>query len=94
MAVVVMPDHVHLVIASKDALLAKTMHSLKSFSAHAISQKCGHSGPVWQAGYHDKGIRDEDGLRAQVNYCLENPVRAGMVDDFHLYPYWWCRWEV
>ena len=94
MVAVVMPDHLHLVVACRDAPLSEIMHSLKSYSAHAINQKCVHSGQVWQAGYHDNGIRDEAGLRAQVSYCLQNPVRAGLVDDFHLYPYWWCRWEV
>jgi hypothetical protein len=29
-----------------------------------------------------------------VLYMLNNPVRAGLVEDFHDYPFWYCRWSV
>lgn len=89
LSVVVMPDHVHMVIGLRSVSLPAVMHAFKSYVAHAIRQR-----KIWQEGYHDRGIRDEAGLRSLVEYCLHNPVRAGLVEDFHRYPYWWCRWEV
>lgn len=86
---VVMPDHVHMVIGLRSVPLPAVMHAFKSYVAHVIRQR-----KIWQEGYHDRGIRDEAALHAQVEYCLHNPVRAGLVEDFHEYPYWWCRWEV
>jgi putative transposase len=88
-SVVVMPDHVHMVIGLRSVSLPAVMHAFKGYVAHAIRQR-----KIWQEGYHDRGIRDEPGLRSLVEYCLHNPVRAGLVEDFHKYPYWWCRWEV
>lgn len=89
MSVVVMPDHVHMVVGLRRTSLPAVMHSFKSYVAHAIRRR-----KIWQEGYHDRGIRDEEALHAQVEYCLHNPVRVGLVEDFHQYSYWWCRWEV
>jgi REP element-mobilizing transposase RayT len=93
-AVVVMPDHVHMVLGLGEFSLSQVMHRFKSYTSHAIAKAARTDGGIWQAGYHDRGIRDESALRAQVEYCLLNPVRAGLVVDFHDYPYWWCCWEV
>ena len=35
-----------------------------------------------------------ENLNEVVLYMLNNPVRAGLVKDFHDYPFWWCRWAV
>ena len=93
-AVVVMPDHMHLVLGLREFSLPHVMHRFKSYTSHAIAKAGKIDGGIWQAGYHDSGIRDESALRMQVEYCLLNPVRAGLVVDFHDYPYWWCCWEV
>jgi REP element-mobilizing transposase RayT len=93
-AIMVMPDHVHLVVELREHPLSQVVHSFKSHTAHAIKKLLDLSEPVWQAGYHDRGIRDEPALKASVEYCLHNPVRAGLVDDFHQYPHYWCRWPV
>ncbi|HSX65877.1 MAG TPA: transposase [Pseudoxanthomonas sp.] len=94
MAAVVMPDHVHLVAGLTTEPLATLMRSLKSYTAHEINRVLVRDGLVWQRGYHDRGIRDEEGIRAAVEYCVLNPVRAGLVDDFRQHPYWWCRWDI
>jgi len=93
-AVVVMPDHVHLAIGLGEFSLSQVMHRFKSYTSHAIAKAVETDGGIWQEGYHDRGIRDEPALRIQVEYCLLNPVRAGLVGDFHDYPYWWCCWDV
>ncbi len=93
-AIMVMPDHVHLVVELREHSLSQVMHSFKSHTAHAIKKSLRLSAPLWQAGYHDCGIRDELALKASVEYCLHNPVRAGLVDDFHQHPHYWCRWPV
>jgi hypothetical protein len=33
-------------------------------------------------------------MKEVILYVLNNPVRAGLVEDFHDYPHWCCRWEV
>ena len=91
---VVMPDHFHMVVRREDKSLSTVMHSLKGYSAKRINLACGRSGTVWQHGYHDHALRKDEDLNAIMLYCLNNPVRAGLVADFHLYPYWYCRYKV
>jgi putative transposase len=93
-ACVVMPDHVHAVMRLENAPLRHVMRSFKGYTGSRISQLLGSSGPVWQPAYHDHALRREESLRDAVVYCLSNPVRAGLVDDFHAYPYWYCRYDV
>ncbi|MBT8135506.1 MAG: hypothetical protein KJO54_00700, partial [Gammaproteobacteria bacterium] len=41
---------------------------------------------VWQAGFHDHAVRKEEDLESIGWYILENPVRAGLVDNYECYP--------
>lgn len=91
---VVMPDHFHMVAGCKDKSLSTVMHSLKGYSAKRINEACGRSGKVWQHGYHDHALRTDEDLKEIISYCLNNPVRAGLVADFHHYPFWYCRYKV
>ncbi len=93
-AAVVMPDHFHFVAALCDGSLSKIMHSLKSFTAKRINDLLNRQGRIWQPQYHDHAIRKEETLIDVVIYTLNNPVRAGLVKDFHDYPFWYCRWQV
>ncbi len=93
-AAVVMPDHVHCVAQLSVGSLAGVMQSFKRFSARQINQALQRTGPLWQAQYHDHALRRDEDHREVVRYCLHNPVRVGIVADFHDYPHWWCRWEV
>lgn len=67
------------------------MHALKGYSASRIHRECGKPGCIWQAGYHDRALRDDARVQDAVDYCLQNPVRAGLVEDFRDYPHTWCR---
>lgn len=109
-AAVVMPDHLHLVGQlgpglRRDAApttlpkmeasptLPKVLHTLKSYSAKRLTE-AGVTAPVWQDGYHDHGLRDDEDYRARIRYVIENPVRAGLVrraGDYScvILPEWW-----
>jgi REP element-mobilizing transposase RayT len=103
-AAVVMPDHLHLVgqlgeRSRQDAAptLANVMHTLKSYSANCLA-KTGVATPVWQEGYHDHGLRDDEDYRVRVRYVIQNPLRAGLVqrvEDFPhvVLPEWWSDSE-
>lgn len=92
-AAVVMPDHLHFVGELGESTLSQVMHSLKSFSARQLVA-AGVAPPVWQDGYHDHGLRDDEDYRLRVRYVLQNPVRAGLVLQVRDYPHlilpeWW-----
>ncbi len=93
-AAVIMPDHLHFVAGLKQVSLAQLMHSLKSYTAKKINVLLNRRGSLWQRHYHDHAIRQDEDLNEVVLYSLYNPVRAGLVKDFHDYPFWYCRWRV
>lgn len=90
-AVVVMPEHVHLVLSaliinSTPLLLSKILASIKSISARRINKLLGRKGHVWQEESFDHCIRSDEYLNAKMAYVLSNPVRKGLVKkprDYH-----------
>jgi hypothetical protein len=38
-------------------------------------------------------LRSEQAVDAAIGYCLQNPVRAGLVEDFREYPHAWSKWR-
>lgn len=91
---VVMPDHLHFIAQLCSGSLPELMRTLKSYTAREINQLLDRRGPLWQPQYHDHVIRKDEVLEEVTLYCLHNPVRAGLVQNFRNYPYWYCRWEV
>ena len=93
-AAVVMPDHLHFVAQLRTGTLSSLMQSFKGYTSREINRMLGRTGALWQPQYHDHAIRCDELLADVVLYCLNNPVRAGLVMDFHEYPYWYCRYNV
>jgi len=91
---VIMPDYVHVVAGLVSRTLGELMQSWKGYTARSINKLLNRKGPVWNKQYHDHAIRKNEVLMEVIRYCLNNPVRAGLVKDFHDYPYWYCRYGV
>jgi primosomal protein N' (replication factor Y) len=97
-AACVMPDHVHLLIqplpiqeAGKEGVysLAEILHSIKSFSAHAVNSAMKRTGAVWMDESFDRMIRSEADLHKTWNYIWNNPRKIGLVGPMEEYPYIW-----
>ncbi len=81
-AAVVMPDHVHLILQPLPGdTLSKVMQGIKGVSARRLNQLRGESGTVWQAESWDRILRDEAEYEEKLNYMLNNPVKAELIDD-------------
>jgi len=93
-AAIVMPDHLHFIATLKDGELPRLMQSLKGYTSRQINTLLNRKGVFWQDQYHEHAIRKDEVLNEVVLYMLHNPVRAGLVKDFHDYPFWYCRWAV
>jgi REP element-mobilizing transposase RayT len=93
-AAIVMPDHVHIVAGFCNVSLAGFMRSFKGYTAHKINELNNKKGTFWQPQYHDHALRQDEDINEVVLYTLHNPVWAGLINDFHDYPYWYCRWDV
>ena len=90
-AVVVMPDHVHLLLRPADGFtLSRVMQGLKSESAKRLNASRGTAGRAWQAESWDRIVRDEDEFAEKYLYMLGNPVKAGLSADGTTDPGWWA----
>jgi REP element-mobilizing transposase RayT len=79
LAYAVMPDHLHLLVAPSDDLtLSEAMKAIKGFSARGINRRLGQKGSVWQEGFYDRVMRNEEQLMATIDYIHRNAVEAGL----------------
>ena len=92
LAWVVMPDHLHWLLALRAGSLTTLLRHTKSRSALAMNTRLGRSGRLWQKGFHDRAIRREEDLRAVARYVVSNPLRAGLVSRVGDYPLWDAMW--
>ena len=84
----VMPDHTHLIAVAPDGVdVAAFMYHFKRAAGFACNRLLGWQGPFWQRSYHDHVIRKEEDLDAVRRYVLENPIRAGLVEEPEDYPF-------
>ena len=75
---VIMPDHLHLFVrGSADFNLAQWVNGLK----RAISVTLGGTkkSPLWQPGFFDRVLRNDESYSQKWEYVRANPVRAGLV---------------
>jgi len=88
--VVVMPDHVHLIVAPyEQASLSIVLKNMKSRSAIGVNRLMKRAGSLWQRESFDRIVRSTDNLERNRQYIFENPVRAGLVKRVEDYPWIW-----
>ena|SRR5579884_395867 len=87
-AFVVMPNHLHLLLTpAGNVSLEKALQYIKGGASHRIHAERSHKMAIWQPGFHDWTIRDEEDFRAKVSYIHLNPVRAHLADRAEQWPY-------
>ncbi len=92
LAFVVMNDHVHAILEpTNNSTLSAIMHSWKSFTASRLQREQGRRGPVWQHGYYDHIVRDDEGLSNRIDYILGNPQKRW--PDVEDYPWVWNSFD-
>ena len=75
---VIMPDHVHFFVrGSDDFNLAQWVNGLKR--AISVSLGATKRQPLWQPGFFDHILRNDESYSQKWVYVRENPVRAGLV---------------
>ena len=91
-----MPDHVHLepvgLSESSDAI--KLLHDFKGVAtSHARALGVRN---LWEKGFYDHILREDDDHNAVAWYIFNNPVRKGLVRDPRDWPYsgsWMFDWK-
>jgi REP element-mobilizing transposase RayT len=83
---VIMPDHVHFFVRRPDDLeLGRWLGMLKQ----ALAKQIAPAGTltIWQRGFFDHVLRNDESYAQKWNYVRENPVRAGLVTKADDWPY-------
>ena len=86
LAYCLMPDHVHLLVGVDRLPLPAFVQRFKSLTARRWIARYSEAS-FWQRGYYERALRRSDDQRAAAVYILENPVRAGLVDERSEYPW-------
>ena len=81
--ILLMPDHVHGLIAFP---LDERMKGVVAKWKEYVAKKIGIS---WQRDFFDHRIRDVNSLEEKEAYILNNPVRKGLVENSEEWPYVW-----
>jgi len=82
-----MPDHVHLLVEG-----VSLESDFKRFAKMAKQRAGGlyartHHQRLWQEGYYEQVLRDDDDARELARYIVNNPLRAGLVESPSDYPF-------
>jgi putative transposase len=97
-----MPEHVHLLLSpegmSPEGMPPEGVPSERGKDVVQFVQaykskttrlfwRMGNRGKLWQHGFYDHIVRQEENIKQVARYILDNPVRRGLVDGFLEYPF-------
>ena len=82
-----MPDHVHALLEGltdqSDFRRCAKMAKQRCGATYALTSET----PLWQKGYYEHVLRDEEDSKEIAFYIIANPVRAGLVQSPDDYPF-------
>ena len=83
----VMPDHLHALVegATATADFRWFVNRFKQATGFEFQQASGIK--LWQEGYYDHVLREDESMIGVAAYILHNPVRAGLCASVRDYPY-------
>jgi len=100
-AIIVLPDHLHMIITPEYAIeYPNIVRYIKRYFVHGLPDKVRqdaklhltssqyrrkHSG-IWQSRYYEYTIRNEKDMQEKMQYIRNNPIKHGHVNDY-------CEWK-
>jgi len=92
LAWVLMPDHFHgLIRLDGNRPLPRVVQRMKSVASRACRTRHPDMA-IWARAFHDHALREDEDLCHAARYLVANPVRAGLVEHVHDYPFWDAIW--
>lgn len=92
LAWVLMPDHFHgLICLDGQHSLPRIIQRMKSMSSKACHVLQPNT-VIWARAFHDHALRKDEDLHHAARYLITNPIRAGLVERIHEYPFWDAVW--
>jgi len=65
----------------------RAMQLIKGGFSYRLKKECGYSGEVWQRGFSEVRVQDEQSFMQHREYIASNPVKAGLVNSPGMFPY-------
>jgi len=88
---VIMPDHIHLLIeVGAEMTIEKALQLIKGRFSFRLSHEFGYKGEVWQRGFTEEQVLNQQSFLAHKAYIAENPVKAGLAASPEEYPFCFC----
>ncbi len=76
-----MPDHFHMLVSfGYDHSMTKVMAAWKRYNSR-------QHGIVWQDGFFEHRLRRDESWEEKAAYVLNNPARAGLIQEGEPWPY-------
>jgi REP-associated tyrosine transposase len=87
LAYCLMPDHLHALLEARSEhsdfqAFVKRFKQTTGFRHRKLAKHA-----LWQPGFHERVLRNDESSPAVVRYILENPVRAGIAKQIGEYPF-------
>jgi len=88
---VVMPTHLHLFGEIGGRGLKKTLEDFKRWTGHQAAKLLGEDAErFWQREWFDHWSRSDEEDEKIAKYIRDNPVKAGLVQEYPAWPYGSC----
>lgn len=87
-----MSNHVHLLVAEGKEPIGESMRRIGVAYAAWFNGKHGRVGYVFQGRFHSEVVEDDSYFLTVLRYILQNPVKAGLCQEIHGYP-WSSHYE-
>lgn len=87
LAYVIMPNHLHLFIEVGDGDLTTVLRRFKRWTGRQANTLLGRTGSFWHREWFDHWSRSATEDARIVHYIQQNPVRAGLVENYREWPY-------
>ena len=97
-AIVILPDHIHMIITPKVAKdYPKIVRAIKYNFSIKITQDEEQSmarhkkgmNPIWQKRYYEHTIRDENDWLRCLEYMQNNPLKHNLCEKYGILSYFW-----
>ncbi|MGJ0492679.1 REP-associated tyrosine transposase [Methylobacter sp.] len=93
LAWVLMPDHLHWLVALGDHTeLSAAVKIFKASSARRVNDFLQRRGSLWQRAYYDHALRGDEDIKEIARYIVANPLRAGLAEHIGDYALWDAVW--
>ena len=85
-AFVILPDHLHLLITPTESV-EKSVQLIKGGFSFRAKRELEWNGEIWQTGFTDHRVRDEEDWERHLEYIRTNPIEARLVEDIAQYEF-------